>query len=87
MSHLRFFRASKSHKIEQRSIPKTSRATVRRAMTQRATRPFHTCDKVASVTGRVARCIMARRTVARLVFGIERCSILLRQRRATKSQV
>jgi len=25
--------------IEQRSIPKTSRATVRRAMTQRATRP------------------------------------------------
>ena len=32
--------------------------------------------KVASVTGRVARRDMARRTVARLVFGIERCSIL-----------
>jgi len=32
--------------------------------------------KVASVTGHVARCVMARRTVARLVFGIERCSIL-----------
>ena len=32
--------------------------------------------KVASVSGRVARCIMARRTVARLVFGIERRSIL-----------
>jgi len=32
--------------------------------------------KVASVTGLVARCVMARRTVARLVFGIERCSIL-----------
>jgi len=29
--------------------------------------------KVASVTGRVARCVMVRRTVARLVFGIERC--------------
>ena len=28
------------------------------------------------MTGRVARCDMARRTVARLVFGIERCSIL-----------
>ena len=55
----------------------------------------HTCDKsrvkVASVTGLVARCVMARRTVARLVFGIERCSILCdfdaRQNRATKSQV
>ena len=34
----RLRRASKSHRIEQRSIPKTSRATVRRAMTQRATR-------------------------------------------------
>ena len=33
--------------------------------------------KVASVTGRVASCVVARRTVARLVFGIERCSILL----------
>ena len=32
--------------------------------------------KVASVTGHIARCVMARRTVARLVFGIERCSIL-----------
>jgi len=31
--------------------------------------------KVASVTGRVAR-----RTVARLVFGIQRCSILLKSR-------
>jgi len=30
--------------------------------------------KVASMTGRVARCVMARRTVARLVFEIERCS-------------
>jgi len=28
--------------------------------------------KVASVTGRVARCVMARRTVARLVFGIQK---------------
>ena len=32
--------------------------------------------KVASVTGRVARCVVARRIVARLVFAIERCSIL-----------
>ena len=34
-------RASESHRIEQRSIPKPkkSRATVRRAMTQRAARP------------------------------------------------
>jgi len=56
----------------------------------------HTCDKgsrvnVASMTGHVARCVMARRTVARLIFGIERCSILCdfdaRQSRATKSQV
>jgi len=51
----------------------------------------HTCDKVASVTGRIARCVMARRTVARVVFGIERCSILCdfdaRQSRATKLQV
>jgi len=44
MSHLRFRRASltrdfDAHRIEQRSIPRTSRATVRRAMTQRATRP------------------------------------------------
>jgi len=30
---------------------------------------------VASVTGRIARCVVARRTVARLVFGVERCSI------------
>jgi len=36
---MRLWRASKSHRIEQRSIPKTSRATVRRAMTQRATCP------------------------------------------------
>jgi len=47
--------------------------------------------KVASVTGRVTRCVMARRTVARLVFAIERCSILCdfdaRQCRASKSQV
>jgi len=47
--------------------------------------------KVASGTGHVARCVMARRTVARLVFGIERCCIVCdfdaRQRRATKSQV
>jgi len=35
----------------------------------------HTCDKVASVTGRVARCVMARRTFARLVFRTARCSI------------
>jgi len=45
---------------------------------------------VASVIGHVARCVMARRTVARLVFGTERCSILCevaRQRQATKSQV
>jgi len=32
--------------------------------------------KVASGTGRVAHCVMAHCTVARLVFGIERCSIL-----------
>ena len=42
MSHVRFCRASLtrafSHRIEQRSILKMSRATVRRAMTQRATR-------------------------------------------------
>ena len=47
--------------------------------------------KVASVTGRVARCVMARRTVAQIIFGIERCSILCdfdaHQRRATNSQV
>jgi len=50
----------------------------------------HICDKVASVTVRVARCVMARRTVARLVFGIERCSILCDfddARCTTKSQV
>jgi len=28
--------------------------------------------KLTGVTGRVARCVMTRRTVARLVFGIER---------------
>ena len=44
--------------------------------------------KVASVTGRIARCVMARRTVARLVLGIERCSILCDfDARATKSHV
>ena len=34
--------------------------------------------KVASVTGHITRCVMARRTVAQPVFGIglERCSIL-----------
>jgi len=46
--------------------------------------------KVASVTRRVARCVMARRTVARLVFGIERCSFLCdcdaRQSRASKTR-
>jgi len=45
-----------------------SRATVTRDKGSRV--------KVANVTGRVARCVIARRTVARLVFGIERCSIL-----------
>jgi len=48
------------------------------------------CVKVASVTGRIARCVMARRTVTRLVFGIERCSILCdfdaRQSRASKTR-
>jgi len=41
MSHLRFCRVfdARQSRIEQRSIPKTSRVTVRRAMTQRATRP------------------------------------------------
>jgi len=39
MSHLRFCRASKSHRIEQRSIPRTSRATVRLAMMQRVICP------------------------------------------------
>jgi len=45
MSHLRFCRASLTrdkiagHRIEQRCIRKTSRATVRLATTQRATRP------------------------------------------------
>ena len=38
---------------------------------------FDARQGVASVTGRVARSVMARRTVARLVFGIERCSIVL----------
>jgi len=46
--------------------------------------------KIASVTGRVARCVMARRTVARLVFGIEHCSILCdfdaRQSRVSKTR-
>jgi len=46
--------------------------------------------KVASVTGRIARCVMARRTVAQLVLGIERCSILCdfdsRQSRASKTR-
>jgi len=46
--------------------------------------------KVASVTGRVARCVMARRTIARLVFAVERCSILCvfdsRQSRASKTR-
>jgi len=46
--------------------------------------------KVASVTGRVARCVMTRRTVARLVFGTERCSILCdfdaRQSRESKTR-
>ena len=50
----------------------------------------HTCDKVASGTERVARCVVARRTVARLVFGIQRCSILCdfdaRQSRASKTR-
>jgi len=32
--------------------------------------------KVASVTGRIARCVVVCHTVARLVFGIERCCIL-----------
>jgi len=49
--------ASKSHRIQQRSIPKTSRATVRRAMTKRATRPVTlvtlTCDPLSRV--KVAR--------------------------------
>jgi len=54
----------------------------------------HTCDKgsrvkVTSGTGRVACRDMARRTVAWLVFGIERCSILCdfdtRQSRTSKT--
>jgi len=39
MSRLRFCRATLTRDSDQCSIPKTSRATVRRAMTQRATRP------------------------------------------------
>ena len=60
-------------------------------------RDFDARQGIASVTGRVARCVMARRTVARLVFRIEHCAALfyatlmrvrvVRQRRATKSQV
>jgi len=46
--------------------------------------------KVTSVTGRVARCVVARRTVATLVFGIERCSVLwgfdARQSRASDTR-
>jgi len=46
--------------------------------------------KVASGTERVARCVVARRTVARLVFGIQLCSILCdfdaRQSRASKTR-
>jgi len=39
------------------------------------TRDMGSRVKVASVTWRVARCVMARRTIALLVFGIERCCI------------
>ena len=56
-------------------------ATVRPVSHLRQSRTTLTCDKgprvkVTSGTGHVARCVMARRTVARLVFGVERCSIL-----------
>ena len=63
MSHMRFCRASLTRDSDARQIPKTSRATVRRAMTQRTTRPatlatlsqvwrrsysdFHEMDKLA----------------------------------------
>jgi len=47
-------------------------------------------SQLASGIGRIARCVMARRTVARFVFGIERCSILCdfdaRQSRASKTR-
>jgi len=66
----RLWRASKSHRREQRSIPaKTSRATVRRAMTQRATRLV----TLATLT----RDSLSRVRVARLC---RRCDIGLRLR-------
>jgi len=50
----------------------------------------HLRQSCATVTGRIARCVTARRTVARLVFGIERCSILCdfdaRQSHASKTR-
>ena len=56
------------HSLRPMSHLRQSRATLTRDKGSRV--------KVASVTGRVARCVMACRTVARVVFGIERCSIL-----------
>ena len=53
------------------------------------TRDKGSCVKVASVTGHIARCVMARRTVARLVFGIERslfCATLTRVKDAQQSR-
>ena len=66
MSHPRLWRTSKSHRIEQRSMPKTSRATVRRAMSRRATRPV----PLATLT----RHPLSRVKVARLC---RRCDIIL----------
>ena len=67
----RLWRASKSHRIEQRSVPKTSRATVRRSMTQRATRSV----TLATLT----RDPLSRVSVARLC---RRCGIGLKAQTA-----
>ena len=66
-----------SQTIRPMSHLRQSRATLTRDKGSRA--------KVASVTGRVARCVMARRTVARLVVGIERFDAR-HQSRASKSR-
>ena len=50
--------------------PKTDLTPHLRQSRAPLTREKGSCVKIASGTGRVARCVMARRTVARLVFGI-----------------
>jgi len=88
-----FFRTSSRRNVRPCTVFLFSspRRTVRPMSHLTSTRDKGSRVKVASVTGRVARCVMTRRTVARLVFGTERCSILCdfnaRQSRVTKSQV